>query len=120
MKRILFYLVFVAVIAGCAGSPLGTGWEAEANRDNMLKLNINMTKAEVISAMGKPYKTEMYEIDGKHVEFWLYLTEGKSINDSRLMDGNFTPLAFESGILEGWGRNYYENTIKIQSEVKIQ
>ena len=101
MKRILFYLVFVAVIAGCAGSPLGTGWEAEANRDNMLKLNINMTKAEVISAMGKPYKTEMYEIDGKHVEFLLYLTEGKSINDTRLMDGNFTPLAFESGILKG-------------------
>jgi len=70
--------------------------------------------------MGSPYKTEMYMVDGKPTEFWLYLTEGRSINDSRLTDANFTPLAFENGVLKGWGRNYYDNTLKIKKEVTIE
>ncbi len=108
------------LLGACAGSPYRTGIEAQQNRAGLLKLNVGLTKEQVLGVMGSPYKTEMYMVDGKPTEFWLYLTEGRSINDSRLTDANFTPLAFENGVLKGWGRNYYDNTLKIKKEVTIE
>ena len=85
----------------------------------MLKLSIGQTRDQVLATMGKPYKTETYVIAGKPVEFWLYLTEGKEIYGT-LRDANFTPLAFENGVLMGWGRNYYDNTLRIKKDVTIE
>ena len=48
------------------------------------------------------------------------ITEGKGINDRRLTDANFTPLAFENSILRGWGRNYYDNALRIKKDVTIE
>ena len=101
MNRSVFVLFLLFFVVACAGSPMRTGIEAEQNRGNLFKLNVGQTKDQVLAVMGQPYKTEMYVPDGKPVEFWLYLTEGKSINDLRLTDSNFTPLAFENGILKG-------------------
>ncbi len=67
--------------------------------------------------MGEPYKTESYQIEGKTLEFWLYLTERI---DSIPGDSNFTPLAFEDNILAGWGRNYYDNALRIKHDIEIE
>lgn len=111
-------IIFISML-GCAGSPIRTGWEAEKNRSNMLKLKIGMTTEQVLPLLGNPYKTESYQVEGKPLEFWLYLTERKNIGGS-LRDSNFTPLAFEDNILTGWGRNYYDNVLRIKQDIKIE
>ena len=119
----LFILLSIFIIAvsilGCAGSPARTGWEAERNRSNMIKLKIGMNKEQVLAVMGNPYKTESYQKDDKTLEFWLYLMEGKSRWHS-LSNSNFTPLAFENDVLTGWGRNYYDNILRIQQDIQIE
>lgn len=120
MKRTVLSFVLAALLVACAGSPYRTGIEAERNRGNLLKLNVGMTKDQVLAVMGEPYKSEMYLADGKPLEFWLYLTEGKSIGDPRLTDSHFTPLAFESGILKGWGRNFYDSALRIKKDITIE
>ena len=79
-----------------------------------------MSKEEVLTLMGDPYKTESYQVENKSLEFWLYLTEGKSVYDRTLRDSNFTPLAFENNTLSGWGRNYYDNTLRIKQDIDIE
>jgi len=37
-----------------------------------------------------------------------------------LSDTNFTPLAFENGILKGWGRNYYDTVLRIKKDITIE
>jgi len=120
MNRAIWVLVLSVFLMACAGSPARTQWEAESNRENMLRLNVGQTKDQVLTVMGKPYKTESYVIDGKPVEFWLYLTEGRSTRDKGISDVNFTPLAFENGILKGWGRNYYDNTLRIKKDITVE
>ena len=124
MKRSVLYClslsVLIIAVLGCAGSPIRTGWEADKNRSNLLKLKIGMSKEEVLTLMGDPYKTESYQAENKSLEFWLYLTEGKSVYDRTLRDSNFTPLAFENNTLTGWGRNYYDNTLRIKQDIDIE
>jgi len=124
MKRkiVIFIAIFFFIIStlGCAGSPIRTQREAERNRSNMLQLKIGMSKEQVHALMGNPYKTESYQIEGKTIEFWLFLTEGKDIYDRSLRDSNFTPLAFENNTLSGWGRNYYDNALQIKQDIKIE
>jgi len=118
--RVIIVFAISVLLMACAGSPARTGWEAERNRENMLRLNVGQTKDQVLTVMGKPYKTESYIIDGKPVEFWLYLIEGTSTDYKRFTDANFTPLSFEDGILKGWGRNYYDNSLRIKKDVTIE
>ncbi len=35
-------------------------------------------------------------------------------------DKNFTPLAFENGILIGWGRNFYDQALKYEHKIGIK
>lgn len=121
-KFLISFTIPIIVISmlGCAGSPIRTGWEAEKNRSNLLKLKIGMSRDQVLALMGNPYKTESYQVEGKALEFWLYLTEGKNIYDRTLGDSNFTPIAFEDNILTGWGRNYYDNALHIKQDIKIE
>ncbi len=120
MSRIILAFGFSLILVGCAGSVYRTQIEAEENRGKLLKLNIGMTKDQVLTIMGQPYKTEMYLYDGKPFEFWLYLTEGRVLDDPKLTDSNFTPLAFEDGILKGWGRNYYDSVLRIKKDITIE
>ena len=110
MHRTPIIIALFFLLTACAGSPYRTGIEAQENRANLLKLEV----------MGPPYKTEVYVVEEKPLEFWLYLTERKSMNDDRLTDSNFTPLAFENGILRGWGRNYYDSTLRIKKDITIE
>lgn len=118
--RFILILITMLFLASCAGSPYQTGEEARQNRDNLLELNVGQTKDQVIAIMGKPYKTEMYVSEGVSTEFWLYLTEGKGMDGRKLSDSNFTPLAIENGVLKGWGRNYYDNTLRVKKDITIE
>jgi hypothetical protein len=104
---------------GCAGSPLARRGEAHSNRSKLVNLKIGMTKEEVINLMGEPSKTEAYEIQGKKCEFWLYLTEYEWLQYTTPKP-EYTPLAFEEGILKGWGENYYDQALRIKQEIKIK
>ncbi|MBW8015071.1 MAG: DUF3192 domain-containing protein [Planctomycetes bacterium] len=117
MKKKIVLMAMLALLVGCQGSPIQTGWEAGGNRKAMLGLSIGQSKADVVEVMGQPRKTEAYSRDGTNIEFWLYLTEGVGIN-RKMTDEHFTPLVFENGKLAGWGRNYYvERTQKY--DIKI-
>ena len=100
-------LIFLLII-GCAGNPIRGGGEAARNRSNLAKLNLGMTENEVVNLMGRPSRTEAYEIQGTSLEFWHYLTE----YDWLLGTLEDTALVFENGVLKGWGLgNYYDQTL---------
>jgi len=107
-------LIGLSLLVACAGSPVRTEGVAARNRANLLQLSVGQTKSQVAAIMGTPYKTEMYPRENGQIEFWLYLTE------AGVIDSNFTPLAFENGVLQGWGRNYYDTTMRVKKEVTIK
>ena len=104
------------IIVGCAGNPIRRGGETARNRSNLAKLNLGMTKDEVVNLMGRPSKTEAYEIQGRNLEFWHYRTEYNWLLGT-LED---TALVFEDGVLKGWGLgNYYDQTL-VKPENKME
>lgn len=82
------------------------GLEASANRNNLNKLEIDMTKEEVRKIMGEPYKRELY----KAKEVWFYITEWQA--DGYTTADEMTPLVFEDKKLIGWGSSFIEEDIK--------
>jgi hypothetical protein len=104
------------VIVGCAGTPVRRGGEAARNRSNLAKLSPGMTKDEVVNLMGRPAKTEAYEIQGMNLEFWHYRTE----YNWQLGTLEDTALVFEDGVLKGWELgNYYDQTL-VKPENKVR
>ena len=101
-------------LVGCV-----TAWETriKENRANMLSLKIGMTKGEVVSLMGSPHKNEAYETKtGGVMEYLMYITSA-DLSHSDWRDSELTPLCIIDGKLKGWGRNYYDDTIKIRKEI---
>ena len=119
MKKIIVLLLACALLSGCAGSPVRTGWQADTNNRGMLKLKPDMTVEEVTATMGKPDKTEMYK--GKNNEtilVYLYISAA-SDTYAHFSDANYTPIVFVNGKLSGWGwsalngsAQKYEFTVK--------
>jgi hypothetical protein len=117
-KLILIFIISLTFlfIIGCAGNPIRRGGEAARNRSNLAKLNLGMTKDEVVNLMGRPAKTEAYEIQGTNLEFWHYRTE----YNWQLGTLEDTALVFEGGVLKGWGLgNYYDQTL-VKPESKME
>jgi len=82
----------------------------------LAKLNLRMTKNEVVNLMGRPAKTEAYEIQGMNLEFWHYRTE----YNWQLGTLEDTALVFEDGFLKGWELgNYCEQTL-VKPENKLE
>lgn len=120
LTTVFFIFLFMILMIGCTGSPIRRSGEAAKNRSNLVKLQIGMTKNQVMDLMGTPSKTEAYEIQAKNVEFWLYLTEYSWTQYTGATKIDYTPLAFEESILKGWGRNYYDQVLRIKQEIKIE
>lgn len=73
------------------------------NNDNLLKLNLGMTKDDVLSIMGKPEKVEAYPWG----TIFLYRTAMTS-GSYGTRDADLTPVVIsQTNSLSGWGRNYY-------------
>ena len=87
------------------------------NKANMQKLSVGISKAEVLEIMGPADKTEAYKTkSGGTMEFLLYRVE-VNYDFRPKTDRLWTPLCIIDGKLEGWGRNFYDDTIKIRKEI---
>lgn len=72
-----------------------------------MKLEIGMTKDEVLEIMGEPERSEGYEWGSA----WLYRTAMTS-GIYGTADSDFTPLLFDkNGKVHGWGRNYFKQYV---------
>ena len=101
MKKIIsvvivsLVLTTIPFIVGCGAAQ---GLEAAGNRDKFNKLEVGMTKEQLLKVMGKPYQREA-EV-GR--EWWLYRTATWQDSTEQL-----TPVCLEGEVVTGWGRNYY-------------
>jgi hypothetical protein len=116
MKIKIVYLLFAVVLAGCAGSPLQTGVEAEQNRMQIGDVKMGMSQSMVRRIMGPAYKREIRMIDGHEYEVWYYLTKGTLLYQTRYLDRNFTPFIFSDNVLVGWGWKYFNHLFEMDEE----
>ena len=96
MKTWIMFVILSLYLTSCA--PLTRGIPAARMRNKMENLKPQMSKQEVQSLLGKPYKTEFYPPDK---EVWFYYTEWQS--DGFTTDDEFTPIVFENNAVTGWG-----------------
>ncbi|MBW7988397.1 MAG: DUF3192 domain-containing protein [Planctomycetes bacterium] len=105
MKKVVVVSMVAVFLTGCYAYSL----QAPRNRDNLNKLEVGMTKEQILQIMGKPYRREAEGQD----EWLLYVTKAPLYRDSDL-----TPLLIEDGKLVGWGKNYW-TTQEQRYDVKI-
>jgi len=100
MKKCIMVCAMLAVFCcGCAA--VTRGLPAAERREKMQQVHKGMTRAEVVTLMGKPYKTEMYP-SNKEVLF--YYTEWQA--DGYTTDDEFTPIVLENDVVIGWGWSF--------------
>ncbi len=139
MRKILVFLLSVALMSGCASVGHLDRLMTE-NRQNILKLQIGMTKQEALDVMGNrsatevyfrnltgsdqltvnnPYKSEILQgKDGKTLEILYYYIEKKRV-DNIITDDSLTPLVFDNGKLIGWGWGFLQDNIN-KYEIRIR
>ena len=94
------------------------------NNANMAALTVGMTKAQALETMGPAAKMEVHKTkSGGGMEFLFYRTEAAKPDYllqgewGNVTDRHWTPICIIDGKLEGWGRNFYDDTIEIRKEV---
>lgn len=116
MKKLFLIIFFAFALTSCYRSFIKTGAISEQNRINMGSLEIGMSQDQVLDIMGHPYKTEERQVDNKIYDVWYYITEPTILGQTQLVTKNFTPVVFESGVLKGWGRNFYKFIFNVNNE----
>lgn len=115
MQRVLFLMTTGLLLYGCAST---MPWDIDRNRNNLMKLEIGMSKQQVIGVMGQPYNREAYTTpDGSVLEFLIYLT--KYTDSGSIPDSDTTPICFLNDKVTGWGRNFYISQ-KQRYEIEIK
>ena len=99
--------------SGCTG---GT------NRKKLMSLELGMSKQEVLNLMKAPQLNEAYRTqDGGSLEVFFYNTSFEYTHQEIEADcverAICVPLVFENGRLIGWGKQFYENRIKVELEI---
>lgn len=110
MRKILFLLLCLG-LGGCSYGEI-----AQRNSNSMLMLNTGASKQEVLNKMSNPHRNERYITNGKEMDIWFYRTSWNA--DDMETDDEFTPMVFENGKLIGWGRNYYDQTVKLKADIR--
>jgi len=88
------------------------------NRDNLMNLELGMTKDQVIQVMGKPDLNEAYQgAKGSSLVILFYYTNRKWADDNVTKD-ECTPIVLENGKLIGWGDEFYQSKLKVELEIK--
>ena len=113
------YLLLIAVVAVvCSSCVIGTEMRVANTNAKMANLSIGMAKAKVIEVMGPADKTEGYQTkSGGFMEFLLYRSAVWDGSQRAKGDKQWTPVCLIDGKVKGWGRNFYDDTIKIRKEV---
>lgn len=78
--------------------------ERNQNNENLKKIEIGMTKQQVVQIMGNPLVDEKYNTPN----IWFYYTDWDWADCARTKM-ECTPLVFQDGVLVGKGRAYYWN-----------
>lgn len=119
-RKTIFSAALMLTLAACAGSPAwqslkmsSTAGAAKANNSKIMSLQLGQTRGAVIEMMGEPEKREAYQTKSGEIEFLFYRTEAWDGRAALSSDDQFTPIAFSSGILQGWGQNFYAQTVRI-------
>ena len=111
-------LVFaIALLLSGCGS-IGSGFQANENRAKLLDLRVGDSRDVLKQKMGLPRKNEVYSSNGKVTEIWFYRTSHTS--DLKELDEEFTPVVMIDDKVVGWGRSYYDNSIKIKNDITIR
>ncbi len=120
MKNYSFFSFFIIAILlfGCSGSPMKTGAQSERHRINMMDIKRGMSREQVFSIMGRPYRKEFLMIENQNYEVWFYMTKGTTLGQYKLVRENLTPVIFKDGSLEGWGYHYYDYLLDIDNKRK--
>ena len=117
MTKILFLILAAATLSGCVSK---TRWDISAIQKKMLEVQPGMSKARVIAILGTPNSREVIpDRDGQPIEFLQYQT--RFTGDAVLFaptDTDLTPFMFVNDRLIGWGRNYYDRTIRHEFTVR--
>lgn len=110
---IFILCLFAFLIIGCTSGGIAYRMVNKNNTNikNLEKSEIGMTKTEVLTLMGAADKTEKFERKGVAVEVLYYLTSGSYSQDTGWQNLDSTPVVFEAGILKGWGKYYYEQSL---------
>ena len=127
MKKVVVVSVLFVLMAGCTSS---LDRVRTANRRNLQKLSVGMTKEQAIATMGhksgggrfgeptvnSPYKSEILQGKDKTFEVLYYYTDVESTvytaNPATILDDELTPLIFDNGKLIGWGADFLEDIKK--------
>ena len=116
MRKTIILLALAVLISGCASSSV-MPWGIEKARNNLMKLELGMSKQEVINVMGMPYNREAYSTSDGQLDFLIYLT--KYTDSGSIPDSDTTPICLLNGKVTGWGRNFYEKQ-KQRYEIEIK
>lgn len=115
MRYWIVLIISLFLLSGCA-TP---GMKMDKNNSNLLMLEMDMTKKEVLSIMGQPDLNEAYKsLHGKRMTIFFYYTQKKR-SDGSVTKDETTPVVFENGKLIGWGTEFYETRKKVEMDINI-
>ena len=117
-KKSIIIIVFLTIfLFSCASSG---PFKTSSTRRNLDKLEVGMTKSEILDIMGFPYQREVFRgQDGQPVEVLIYQTKfvGTLLSPS---DSDLTPVVLKDNSLVGWGRNFYDRTKRYEFKHEIE
>jgi hypothetical protein len=102
-RSMLCFALLVSLLAA------GCGTQASYRGKSLMKLQVGMTKEEVLSIMGKPQRHETHG----DAEILFYTT-----GDAGDPEQDTTPLTIISGRLVGWGHLDYESILRSRNEAR--
>jgi len=109
MKETKHIILFLLFATGC--SPSTEHSQIEQNRKNLERIQVGMSKREVLSIMGEKRVPVISSTD-KTLEIFYYPTEKKSeTNAAYNRKSGWTPVVFDKGNLAGWGWDYLDSNI---------
>jgi len=112
-------ILMVAIVLFFAGCVSKTRWEVASAQQNLMRLQVGMSMPQVIAIMGTPYSREVIPDRNGDPEFLQYQT--KFAGDAVIFtptDAHLTPFMFVDDRLVGWGRNFYDRTIRHEITVR--
>ena len=113
-------LLITVLLASCSYNPY---------KDKFMKLQIGMEKEDVLSLMGPPGLNEAYQTKtGGSLEIFFYSTSTDDVGIRYPIIGSdcvntstpwrkCMPILFEDGKVIGWGKQFYEEKIKIELDI---
>ena len=144
VKKALMAMIVISGAVACTS--LGNLDELRAgNRQNLVRLNLGMTKQEVLKLMGtesktdhyanheqvtvtNPYRNETYQVGGNVLEVLYYYTDKKHTTEvgpygysqpTQITDDELTPILLENGKVIGWGSSALGDAVQ-KYEIRVR